>query len=516
MKKILITKNLLFFACACIFLLNFIIIQFLHIDTKIDTYILFLIIALIFIFICFFIVVVYLQQRSKKMLAQLAYYDELTNLPNKSYFKKQIARILENSTNNYAYVILDLDKFKIINDKWGFANGDNLLRFIANIFRKELAAEELACRATADIFHLLVKFESKEQLIKRLAILSQKIRSYKFSENVLYNLNVYAGIYILENPAISLDIAGDNALLAREKAKSIKNKFYFVYNEAIRAQIVYNQELENVMQESLINSEFIVYLQPKYDLQNKKIVGAEALIRWQHPHKGFETVTIAYKGSVEHYDSTGNRGVIKPGDVQWMTAGAGILHKEFHETEFSKKGGPFEMVQLWVNLPAADKMTAPKYQAIAAKDIPVIEFEHGAGHIRVIAGRYMDGHAEHHGPASTHTPVNVWDGQLKAGQVQHLHVPVDHNVLLVVLSGEMQLNGTQHVQDSSIVMFAQNGEADIRLEALQDSKFLLLTGQPLNEPIQGYGPFVMNSKDEIIQAFNDFNSGKFGEIPVAG
>lgn len=286
MKKILITKNLLFFACACIFLLNFIIIQFLHIDTKIDTYILFLIIALIFIFICFFIVVVYLQQRSKKMLAQLAYYDELTNLPNKSYFKKQIARILENSTNNYAYVILDLDKFKIINDKWGFAHGDNLLRFIANIFRKELAAEELACRATADIFHLLVKFESKEQLIKRLAILSQKIRSYKFSENVLYNLNVYAGIYILENPAISLDIAGDNALLAREKAKSIKNKFYFVYNEAIRAQIVYNQELENIMQESLINSEFIVYLQPKYDLQNKKIVGAEALIRWQHPHKG--------------------------------------------------------------------------------------------------------------------------------------------------------------------------------------------------------------------------------------
>ena len=212
MKKILITKNLLFFACACIFLLNFIIIQFLHIDTKIDTYILFLIIALIFIFICFFIVVVYLQQRSKKMLAQLAYYDELTNLPNKSYFKKQIARILENSTNNYAYVILDLDKFKIINDKWGFANGDNLLRFIANIFRKELAAEELACRATADIFHLLVKFESKEQLIQRLAILSQKIRSYKFSENVLYYLNVYAGIYILENPAISLDIAGDNAL----------------------------------------------------------------------------------------------------------------------------------------------------------------------------------------------------------------------------------------------------------------------------------------------------------------
>ncbi len=235
-----------------------------------------------------------------------------------------------------------------------------------------------------------------------------------------------------------------------------------------------------------------------------------------HPHRGFETVTIAYQGGVTHKDSAGGGGTIQTGDVQWMTAGAGLVHEEFHSAGFAQHGGLFEMVQLWVNLPAADKMTAPKYQAIAAKDIPVIEFEQGAGHIRVIAGRYTDGHAEHAGPASTHSPVNVWDGELKAEQVQHLHVPVNHNVLLVVLSGEMRLNATQHVQDSSIVMFAQDGEADIQLEALQHSKFLLLTGQPLNEPIQGYGPFVMNSKDEIIQAFNDFNSGKFGEIPVAG
>ena len=229
-----------------------------------------------------------------------------------------------------------------------------------------------------------------------------------------------------------------------------------------------------------------------------------------HPHRGFETVTIAYQGEVTHKDSAGGGGTIQSGDVQWMTAGAGLVHEEFHSTEFAQKGGLFEMVQLWVNLPAADKMTAPKYQAIIAKDIPVINFEQDAGYIRVIAGNY----AGHTGPASTHSPVNVWDGELKAEQVQHLHVPVDHNVLLVVLSGEMQLNGTQQVQDSSIVMFAQDSEIDIRVEALQDSKFLLLTGQPLNEPIQGYGPFVMNSKDEIIQAFNDFNSGKFGEIPV--
>ncbi|MFH7765443.1 pirin family protein [Acinetobacter sp. BSP-28] len=229
-----------------------------------------------------------------------------------------------------------------------------------------------------------------------------------------------------------------------------------------------------------------------------------------HPHRGFETVTIAYQGEVTHKDSAGGGGTIQSGDVQWMTAGAGLVHEEFHSPDFAQNGGLFEMVQLWVNLPAADKMTAPKYQAIAAKDIPVIQFEQGAGHIRVIAGNY----AEQVGPASTHSPVNVWDGELKAEQVHHLHVPVDHNVLVVVLSGEMQLNGTQHVQDSSIVMFAKDGEADIQLEALQDSKFLVLTGQPLNEPIQGYGPFVMNSKDEIIQAFNDFNSGKFGEIPV--
>ncbi|MCY1161964.1 Pirin [compost metagenome] len=235
-----------------------------------------------------------------------------------------------------------------------------------------------------------------------------------------------------------------------------------------------------------------------------------------HPHRGFETVTIAYQGEVSHKDSSGGGGQIKTGDVQWMTAGAGLMHEEFHSEEFAKSGGLFEMVQLWVNLPAANKMTAPKYQAIEAQEIPVIELENGAGHIRVIAGRYMADQLEYRGPAATFSPVNVWDGELKAEHTHHIHVPVDHNTLLVVLSGEMLLNGMQKVQDSSIVLFAQDGEADIQLEALQDSKFLLLTGQPLNEPIQGYGPFVMNTKDEIIQAFNDLNSGKFGEIAVAG
>lgn len=230
-----------------------------------------------------------------------------------------------------------------------------------------------------------------------------------------------------------------------------------------------------------------------------------------HPHRGFETVTLAYQGEVSHKDSSGGGGQIKAGDVQWMTAGAGLVHEEFHSEEFAQHGGLFEMVQLWVNLPAAHKMTPPKYQSIAAQDIPVIELQDGAGHIRVIAGKYE----QHVGPATTYSPVNVWDGELKADHVHHLHVPVQHTTLLVLLSGELVLNGTQRVQDSSIVMFAQDDDTEIQLEALQESKFLLLTGQPLNEPIQGYGPFVMNTKDEITQAFHDFNDGKFGEIAVA-
>ncbi|NHB56816.1 pirin family protein [Acinetobacter sp. 194] len=229
-----------------------------------------------------------------------------------------------------------------------------------------------------------------------------------------------------------------------------------------------------------------------------------------HPHRGFETVTVAYQGEVEHKDSSGGGGVIRSGDVQWMTAGAGLVHEEFHAKKFAEQGGFFEMVQLWVNLPAADKMTQPKYQAIESQDIPKIDLD-GTGHIRVIAGSYHD----QTGPASTFSPINVWDGELQVGHRHTIHVPVDHNALVVVLKGEMLLNDSQKVQDHSIVMFANDGEAEFSIEATQDAKFLVLTGKPLNEPIQGYGPFVMNTKDEIIQAFNDFNSGKFGEIPVS-
>ncbi|GAA5019551.1 pirin family protein [Acinetobacter puyangensis] len=230
-----------------------------------------------------------------------------------------------------------------------------------------------------------------------------------------------------------------------------------------------------------------------------------------HPHRGFETVTLAYQGEVTHKDSSGGGGTIKTGDVQWMTAAGGLVHEEFHSEDFSRKGGTFEMVQLWVNLPSHAKMTAPKYQTIAAQDIARVELDDAGSYLRVIAGEYE----QTKGTATTFTPVNMWDGVLKAGHQQHFFVPVTHNALLVVLSGQVLVNDTQKVGDHSIVIFAHDGEADFQVKALEDAKFLVLSGEPLNEPIQGYGPFVMNSKQEIIQAFDDFNAGKFGEIPVA-
>lgn len=227
-----------------------------------------------------------------------------------------------------------------------------------------------------------------------------------------------------------------------------------------------------------------------------------------HPHRGFETVTIAYRGEVEHKDSHGGGGIIKTGDVQWMTAGAGLVHQEFHSEEYAQRGGEFEMVQLWVNLPAADKMTTPRYQALTSEEIPVQTLGDGAGQLRVIAGQYQD----QHGAAETFSPVNVWDVQLNTGLKQTFHVPVTHNSIVVVLQGKVCINVTHEVSDHSIVLFARDGETAFEIEALAQTKLLVLTGEPLNEPIQGYGPFVMNTQAEIIAAFQDFNNGKFGQI----
>lgn len=225
-----------------------------------------------------------------------------------------------------------------------------------------------------------------------------------------------------------------------------------------------------------------------------------------HPHKGFETVTIAYKGSVAHHDSTGRSGVINSGDVQWMTAGAGILHKEYHEIEFSKKGGPFEMVQLWVNLPKKDKSTPAHYQAITAGQMGKVELPDNGGVVNVIAGKFNDVA----GPASTYSPVNVFDIRLKKGGEAMTALSAKYNTALLVINGSVEVNGEKAGQHN-FVLFKNEGE-DITIKANEDSVVLLLSGEPIDEPIASYGPFVMNTQEEIYEAIQEFQTGKFGVL----
>jgi len=226
-----------------------------------------------------------------------------------------------------------------------------------------------------------------------------------------------------------------------------------------------------------------------------------------HPHRGFETVTIVYQGEVEHRDSTGAGGVIGPGDVQWMTAAAGLVHEEFHSPAFAQRGGVLEMVQLWVNLPARDKMVRPGYQGIVRADIPELALADGAGRLRVIAGEF-DGRR---GPARTHTPIDVWDIRLAAGARVTLPLTPGHTGVLVVLGGTVQVNGDAVLRDAQWAQFARDGTA-IQIEANNDAKLLFLGGEPILEPIAGHGPFVMNTKAEILQAFEDFEAGRFGQM----
>ncbi len=228
----------------------------------------------------------------------------------------------------------------------------------------------------------------------------------------------------------------------------------------------------------------------------------------QHPHRGFETVTIVYKGEVAHRDSTGKGGVIRPGDVQWMTAGSGILHEEFHSPEFSQSGGLLEMVQLWVNLPEKDKMTTPGYQAILDREIPAVALPDEAGVARVIAGEF-DGRT---GPVHTYTPMNVWDLRLKQGGFNTFELPDGWAAALVVLHGTVQVNDSAIVREAQMVVLDRAGQSLV-LEANSDAVVLLLCGEPIDEPIVGYGPFVMNSQRQIEQAIDDFNSGRFGAMP---
>ncbi len=226
-----------------------------------------------------------------------------------------------------------------------------------------------------------------------------------------------------------------------------------------------------------------------------------------HPHKGFETVTIAYKGKVAHHDSSGGGGVIGEGDIQWMTAANGVLHKEYHEEEWSKKGGDFQMVQLWVNLPKKDKTSAPKYQAIKYADIKCYELENTAGVIEVIAGEYKGTK----GSASTFTPIHMFNAKLNKGGKATFEFPANYNTALLVLEGNIMVNGKEETPTDHLALMANDGEI-FEIEATNDAVVLVLSGEPINEPIAAHGPFVMNTKKELIEAFNDFNSGKFGYL----
>ena len=228
----------------------------------------------------------------------------------------------------------------------------------------------------------------------------------------------------------------------------------------------------------------------------------------QHPHKGFETVTIAYQGEVAHRDSSGGGGIIKEGDVQWMTAGSGVIHEEFHSEDFSRRGGMFEMVQLWVNLPAKDKNTPPRYQYLAKENIPVVQLANDAGYVRVIAGKYNGVQ----GAANTFTEMNVWDMVVGVGKKTVLTVPDNHSLSMVVLRGKIIFNEQEQASAGQLVGFKQENGAVSITSGDEEVKILLLSGVPIAEPVVGYGPFVMNTEDEIRQTIQDFKQGRFGNI----
>lgn len=226
-----------------------------------------------------------------------------------------------------------------------------------------------------------------------------------------------------------------------------------------------------------------------------------------HPHKGFETVTIAYKGKVAHHDSAGNSGIIGEGDVQWMTAASGILHKEYHEQEFSKAGGIFSMVQLWVNLPAADKLSKPKYQEILNTNIPKVQLPDDSGIVEVIAGNYEGAK----GAASTFTEVHAFNVKLKAGGTANFSFSERNNTGILIISGSITVNEEQKLATSEFGLFSNDGES-FSISCEEDAVVLILSGEPIMEPIAAYGPFVMNTKQELMDAFHQFERGEFGHL----
>jgi redox-sensitive bicupin YhaK (pirin superfamily) len=226
-----------------------------------------------------------------------------------------------------------------------------------------------------------------------------------------------------------------------------------------------------------------------------------------HPHKGFETVTVAYQGELEHRDSSGGGGKIGAGDVQWMTAGNGIVHEEFHSRDFTRQGGTLQMVQLWVNLRAQDKSAKAGYQTLLKAQIPVVPIPQDAGTVRVIAGEY----GGQRGPAKTFTPINLWDVNLRAGKTTELPLPNGHTTTFLVLSGKVEVDGGRLAGEGDLVVFERSGEG-ITVKASSDATLLVMSGEPFAEPVVGHGPFVMNSRAEIQQAFEEYQLGKMGEL----
>lgn len=223
-----------------------------------------------------------------------------------------------------------------------------------------------------------------------------------------------------------------------------------------------------------------------------------------HPHRGFETVTLLYQGEVEHHDTAGHGGLIGPGDVQWMTAAKGLLHEEMHSAAFTRRGGTFEAIQLWVNLPAKYKMIEPHYQSITSDRIPVVKLDDEGSVVRVIAGYYQG----LKGPANTYTPINLWELRLSAGQTVELDFPENYTTLLFALKGSVKINNSATINDAELAFFECLGKT-ITLAALKEATLLIMNGEPIDEPIAGYGPFVMNTQEEIQQAIEDFDAGRF-------
>lgn len=243
------------------------------------------------------------------------------------------------------------------------------------------------------------------------------------------------------------------------------------------------------------------YNPPHYFEPSNVRLGVDA-----HPHRGFETVTIAYQGKVEHHDNKGNHGIIGPGDVQWMTAGSGVLHKEYHEEEFNKNGGIFHMIQLWVNLPKVNKMTEPKYQTLLKENMGILKLEDNKGEISIIAGE-VNGVK---GPASTFTNINIYNVNLKNHGDIMIKEPSSYNTGVLIINGEVKINDSKIVSENDFILF-ENVEGDIQIESIsENADFIVLSGEPINEPIVAYGPFVMNTEDEIRQAYNDMFTHKFG------